>query len=180
MRFTDLDIITLYKLKKNLLKESYTDADDLQQIEDAISIKESVLLEKINEDTSATGGLSVGGEVGSGGVAYATQGNISGMGSVVSAQPGVLPGTTGTIGSGDVSVPFNAGPGKIYQKIPIMGYYHGSRTGRKSRIGRGVIKNLKKMKDMKSKKDTTGSEPAKSKIWSFDDFAKSDINKVKK
>lgn len=34
-------------------------------------------------------------------VGYATLGNFSGMGGVVSAQPGAIPGTTGTTGSGD-------------------------------------------------------------------------------
>lgn len=35
--------------------------------------------------------------------ADATASGVSGMGAVVSAQPGALPGTTGTTGSGDVS-----------------------------------------------------------------------------
>ena len=39
------------------------------------------------------------------GVAYADS-SVSGMGSVISAQPGLLPGTTGTVGSGDVSRSF--------------------------------------------------------------------------
>lgn len=50
------------------------------------------------------GGASSGsGDVG-GGVAYADA-SIPGMGAVVSAQPGELPGQTGTEGSGDIGVP---------------------------------------------------------------------------
>jgi hypothetical protein len=40
---------------------------------------------------------------GDGGVAYANA-STSGMGPVVSPQPGLLPGTTGTVGSGDIGV----------------------------------------------------------------------------
>lgn len=51
--------------------------------------------------------LEDGGSSGSGdgGNAYATA-NVSGMGGVISAQPGGLPGTTGSDGSGDVSFTF--------------------------------------------------------------------------
>jgi hypothetical protein len=49
------------------------------------------------------GGATTGS--GDGGTAYANA-SISGMGPVVSAQPGSLPGTTGTVGSGDVSRTF--------------------------------------------------------------------------
>lgn len=189
MKFTDLDIITLYKLKSSLLNDDKSDKSELENIKEAIQVKELQLendFKLINEDTSATGGLSVGGECGSTGTAYVTQGNVAGMGSIVSPQPGALPGTTGTTGSGDVSAPYNADPKKMIQKIPIMGYYHGSRTGKKSRINRGMIKNLKKMKDMKSRISATNNQEEngeiakKSKIWNFDDFAKSDINKVKR
>jgi hypothetical protein len=41
-----------------------------------------------------------------GGSACATQGSVGGMGDVVSAQPGAIPGTTGTTGSGDIGFPF--------------------------------------------------------------------------
>jgi hypothetical protein len=40
----------------------------------------------------------------------------------------------GTIGSGDISVPYNpGGADRMIQKIPVMGYNHGARTGKKSR-----------------------------------------------
>jgi hypothetical protein len=39
----------------------------------------------------------------------------------------------GTIGSGDISVPYNpGGADRMIQKIPV-GYNHGARTGKKSR-----------------------------------------------
>ena len=41
-------------------------------------------------------------EDGEGGTASATLGNSSGMGDIVAPQPGAIPGTTGTIGSGDL------------------------------------------------------------------------------
>lgn len=41
---------------------------------------------------------------GGGGVAMASAANVGGMGAVVSAQPGYLPGTTGTTGSGDIGI----------------------------------------------------------------------------
>jgi hypothetical protein len=55
---------------------------------------------KFFEDGDGGGSLA-GGD--SGGVAYANA-STPGMGAVVSAQPGLLPGTTGTDGSGDVSM----------------------------------------------------------------------------
>jgi hypothetical protein len=40
----------------------------------------------------------------------------------------------GTIGSGDISVPYNpGGADRMIQKIPVMGYNHGARTGKKER-----------------------------------------------
>jgi hypothetical protein len=66
----------------------------------------------------------------------------SGMGAVVSANPSSLAGSTigtnwgssgGTIGSGDISVPYPGGADRMIQKIPVMGYNHGARTGKKSR-----------------------------------------------
>lgn len=56
------------------------------------------LYKKFFEDGGVSGGDG-------GGTAYADA-SVSGMGPVVSAQPGLLPGTTGTVGSGDVSRTF--------------------------------------------------------------------------
>jgi hypothetical protein len=130
----------------------------------------------LNEDTSATGGPSVGG-----------------MGDVVNAQPSGLAGQTigpswashgGTVGSGDVSVPYNpSGSNRVFQKIPVpaMGQDHGARTGKKSRVKK---LDLKALKDVFAKKqDYTagqGNADRATKVMNFEDFAKSDVNKVKR
>lgn len=160
-----LSLIDLYRIKGRLIKENMQDDPFMIDILDAIDQKEKSIL----EDTSATGGPA-------------------GMGSVVSAQPSSLAGSTvgtnwsgggGTIGSGDVSVPYNpSGGSMMFQKIPAMGYNHGSRTGKKTRGKRMTIKS---MKDIFGKKQdyTKGSE-RKSKVMNFDDFTKDDIIKVKR
>jgi hypothetical protein len=131
--------------------------------------------ECIKEDTSATGGLA-----------------SNGMGAVVSANPSSLAGSTigtnwgsngGTIGSGDISVPYNpGGSDRMIQKIPVMGYNHGARTGKKSREKKVDMKALRLALAGKKKGDDTDSIklPKSKKVMSFDDFAKSDINKIKK
>jgi hypothetical protein len=62
------------------------------------------------------------------------------MGAVVSANPssGIYNwykwgSSGGTIGSGDISVPYNPVVRIEWRKIPVMGYNHGARTGKKSR-----------------------------------------------
>lgn len=129
-----------------------------------------------NENTSATGGPSVGG-----------------MGDVVNAQPSGLAGQTigpswashgGTIGSGDVSVPYNpSGSNRVFQKIPVpaMGQDHGARTGKKTREKKLDMKALKNM--FAKRQDYTagqGNADRATKVMNFEDFAKSDVNKVKK
>jgi len=129
---------------------------------------------EVNEDTSATGGPTVSG----------------GMGAVVSAQPSGLAGATigtswasggGTVGSGDVSVPYNpSGANRVFQKIPVMSKNHGARTGKKSR---GKKLDLQTIKNVFAKKQdyTAGqSKSGEKKVMSFDDFQKNDINKIKK
>lgn len=127
----------------------------------------------VNEDTSATGGPSVGG-----------------MGAVVSANPSSFAGATigtsyssggGTIGSGDASVPYNAGGQRVVQKIPVMGKEHGAKTGKKSRVKK---LDMKALKDIFAKRqDYTageGNADRPSKVMSFDSFQKDNINAVKK
>jgi len=155
----DLSIIELYKIKKRLINEDMADDDLMKKVIEAIDYKE-----KIIEDTSATG-------------------SPAGSGSVVSAQPSGLAGSTiglnwssngGTTGSGDVSVPYNpSGSNRTFQKVPI-GKNHGPRTGKKNREKKLDIKSLKKIfnKTEKSKGDK--------KVMNFDDFTKNDINTIKK
>lgn len=156
---------------------------------------EKIYASLITEDTSATGGPAgsvVGSSVGSAGVAMANA-SIAGMGAVVSPQASSLAGTTmgdnfssqgGTVGSGDVSVPFPVG-GKnpMFQKMP-MGKSHGSRTGKKSREKR---LSMSQLKDIFSKRQdyTKGSEKSVSqkkspRVMNWDNFVKDDLNRVKR
>ena len=125
----------------------------------------------LNEDTSAVGGAP-----------------SNGMGAVVNSQPSSLPGTTfgvnwsangGTEGSGDVSAPYNAGGGKVMQQKFAMGSNHGPRTGTKSRKKKIDMKALKASFD-KIKKDKDSGAKGPGKVMSFDNFIKSNIEKIKK
>lgn len=122
-----------------------------------------------NENTSATGGPSVGG-----------------MGDVVNAQPSGLAGQTigiswasggGKAGSGDVSIPYNpSGSNRVFQKLPVaaMGVEHGAMTGKKSRVKR-LSRNA--IKDIFAKRqDFTAGQ---GKVMNFQDFLKGDTTKVK-
>ena len=125
------------------------------------------LFEEFIFEDSATGGPAgsvTGGSVGSSGVAMANA-SISGMGAVVSPQASSFAGTTmgtnftaggGTVGSGDVSVPFPVGGrNPMYQKME-MGKSHGARTGKKSRQKRLSISQLKNIFNfIKKKKRST-------------------------
>jgi hypothetical protein len=125
------------------------------------------------EDTSATGGLSVG------------------SGGDVSAQPSGLAGATigtnwasggGTEG-GYLSTPYNpSGSNRVFQKEPLsMGKDHGPRTGKKSRVKK---LDLKALKDVFSKRqDFTagqGDTDGKKRVLDFNDFLKNDFNTIKK
>jgi hypothetical protein len=135
---------------------------------------EQYIPSEMNEDTSATGGPAVGG-----------------MGAVVSANPSSFAGSTigtswssggGTIGSGDVGVPYNAGGKGAQMKVPIpMGKEHGAKTGKKSRVKK---LDMKALKDIFAKRqDYTageGNADRPSKVMSFDAFQKDAINTVKK
>lgn len=167
-----LSLMELYQIKSRFLKEGYTDEILFEQIISTIKQKESLLL----EDTSATGGPSVGG-----------------MGAVVNAQPSGLAGTTigtnwasggGSVGSGDVSIPYNpSGSNRVFQKMPSpMGKEHGPRTGKKSRQKR---LDLKALKDIFAKRQdfTSGEGEIKSKdkkVLDFNNFLKNDFNTIKK
>ena len=166
--------MSLYKL--NIIKEK------MEQENLSNSSNYSILCEKITnmeltleEDTSATGGPA---------------GSVGGMGAVVNAQPSGLAGQTigtnwasggGTVGSGDVSVPYNpSGSNRMFQKIPVMGSNHGPRTGKKSREKKLDLKALKSV--FAKRQDFTAGQTknGEKKVMSFDDFKKDDINTIKK
>ncbi len=169
----NLPIVELYLIKKRLINEGMQNDPLMDEVYEAIKYRELMIL----EDTSATGGPCVSG----------------GMGAVVSSQPSGLAGATigtnwssggGTIGSGDVSIPYNPGVGsaRMSQKIPMqMGTSHGSRTGKKSRKKRMTMKTLQQLKNtFAQKQDYTKTGEPKSKVMNFDDFQKADIDKIKK
>jgi hypothetical protein len=166
----ELNIIELYLLKGRIIKEGMSDDILMDEVLEAIEYREQLILE-----TSATGGAVTGG-----------------AGAVVSAQPSGLAGSTigpnwsnngGTTGSGDVSVPYNSGSAKdnMIQKVQ-MGKNHGARTGKKSRKKKLDMKTLKNIFANRPdfSKDGEKKKPGEKKVMDFNDFAKSDINKVKK
>ena len=85
---------------------------------------------------------------------------------------------------GQISVPYNpGGANRVFQKIaaPEMGKNHGAHTGKKSREKKLDMKTLKSM--FSKRQDYMAGEgevERTSKVMSFDNFAKDDINSVKK
>ena len=171
-----LSLYQLYLIKEKMQEENLTQDENYKSLCERISNIESLLED--GGGTSATGGPSVGG-----------------MGAVVNAQPSGLAGQTigtnwasngGTVGSGDVSVPYNpSGANRVFQKIPApgfeMGKDHGPRTGKKSRTKRLDMKTLKNI--FAKKQDYTagqGDVKKEPKVMSFDNFLKNDVNTVKK
>lgn len=176
----EFGLIELYGIRKRI--KLYGQLEELlPEINETIKQKEEELL----ENTSATGGLSVGG-----------------MGAVVSAQPSGLAGATigtnwasggGTTGSGDVSIPYNpSGSNRVFQKEPMaMGKDHGPRTGKKSRKKRLDMKTLKNMLSktqdyQDGQEERTPNKPQnqpsskEKRVVNFNDFLKNDFNTIKK
>lgn len=97
-------------------------------------------------------------------------------------------GTSWASGGGDepgqVSIPYNpSGANRVFQKVaePEMGKNHGARTGKKSREKKLDMKTLKSM--FARRQDYTAGEgevDRPSKVMSFDNFAKDNINTIKK
>ena len=151
----------------NIVKgEDLLEDKDIVDMETFFDDNMDVILnsKKLNEE-SATGGPACAG---------------SGMGAVVSAQPSSLAGSTiganfvnggGTVGSGDVSVPYNpGGDDRMIQKIPLGGFTD-------------LYTNKKKKK--KTDKAVDLNQPVldftpKSNVMSYTDFVKLSLNKPKK
>jgi len=181
-----LSIIELLIIKNKLIKEGNHDEKLMNDVLQAISIKEKMILE---DGTSATGGPSVGG-----------------MGAVVNAQPSGLAGATigtnwssygGKGGSGDpsaksvgiayqqpagsIATPYNpSGANRVFQDVE-MGKNHGAMTGKKTRKKKISMKSLRdiftKRNDFMADQEKSGGSK---KVMNFDDFKKDDITKVKK
>jgi hypothetical protein len=168
----NLPIVELYLIKNRLIKKGMKNDPMMTEVLEAICIKEKMILED-GGGTSATGGPAVGG-----------------MGQVVSAQPSGLAGATigtnwasggGTVGSGDISAPYNpSGANRVFQSVE-MGKNHGAMTGKKTRKKKISMKSLK---DIFSKRADFMADQEKSggskKVMNFNDFKKDDIIKVKK
>jgi hypothetical protein len=166
----EMSLYQLYSIKEKMEQENDSNSKNYIKLCEEISN-----IEKIMEDTSATGGPG---------------GSVGGMGAVVSAQPSGLAGQTigtswasggGTEGSGDISVPYNpSGSNRMQQKIPVMGSNHGPRTGKKSREKKLDLKALKDV--FARRQDFTGGQArsGEKKVMSFDDFKKDDVNTIKK
>jgi hypothetical protein len=97
-------------------------------------------------------------------------------------------GTSWASGGGNepsqVSIPYNpSGANRVFQKVavPEMGKNHGPHTGKKSREKKLDMKTLKNI--FAKRQDYTAGEgevERPSKVMSFDNFTKDDINTVKK
>lgn len=168
-------------MKKMSLYQLYSIREKMEEQDDSNSpnyiklCEEISNIEKLMEDTSATGGPA---------------GSVGGMGAVVSAQPSGLAGQTigtswasggGTVGSGDISVPYNpGGSNRMQQKIPVMGSNHGARTGKKSREKKLDIKALRDVFARRQDFTAGQTRSGEKKVMSFDNFKKDDVNKIKK
>jgi hypothetical protein len=177
-----LNLEELFTLRSNMLLEG----KDISNISNIILEREQDYVNYLNEDTAtggpsgAAGAATVG--YGGGGVGYSNA-TTAGMGAVVSPQPSMFAGVTtepgysaggGSVGSGDISVPYNpGGRKKVFQKIPVD-----NRKGTNKRRKNKMIQGLKNI--FSQKQDYTagqgGSKP--SKIMNFDKFSKDDLNKV--
>lgn len=181
MIYENLNIEQLYHLRGEMVKSG----EDTSEINFLIDCQESEYYLSLKEDTSATGGPSgaVGGVVSSGGVAFGNA-SISGTGAVTAAQPSNNAGVTsdpsfaaggGTIGSGDIGFPYNAGPNKAFQKIPVDNR-KGSNKRRKNKMLAGLKQTIMSRQDF-----TAGQGDSKpKKLMDFDSFSKGEINKVTK
>lgn len=185
MNIYKLSLPQLFDLRGQMISEGL----DTDPISNLIQMREQEYIDSIYEDVSGTGGpagsagaASIG--MGGGGVGYANAA-IGGMGAVTAAQPSIYAGSTmepgfsaggGRTGSGDVSVPYNTGGNKVFQKIAAPDNRKGSNKRRKNKILQG-LKNI-----FSQKQDyTSGQGKSKpGKIMNFDSFSKDDLNKVTK
>lgn len=187
MNIENLTLSELFELRNGMILEG----KNISNINRLISKKETEYSDSIilEDGTSATGGpagaagaASIG--VGGGGVAYSSA-VIGGMGAVVSAQPSTHAGQTispgyeqggGSVGSGDVSMPYNTGGTKVFQKTPAYADRKGTNRRRKNKMLAGLKSALSKRQDF-----TAGQATGKpKKIMNFMDFAKDNLNKVTK
>lgn len=181
MKYDNFSTEELYELRNRMVRKN----EDTSEINFLIDCRESEYYFSIMEDTSATGGPagSSGAVVGGGGVAFGNAA-FGGMGAVTAAQPSNFAGVTsdpsftaggGKTGSGDISVGYNAGPNKMFQKIPVDNR-KGSNKRRKNKMLSGLKQTLMSRQDF-----TAGQGEVKAKrVMDFDSFSKDELNKVTK
>lgn len=170
------DIIIGYQNVKDKTKP-YISHIDIIKGEDLLEDEDIVDLESFIEDNidSVIGSKKINEDSATGGPASA------GMGAVVSAQPSSNPGATvgadwisggGTTGSGDVSIPYNpGGADRMFQKVPVSSFSNSNRFIGKTKNKKTNIKDL--TQPVLDFKPTT-------KVMSYDDFIKKDINVIKR
>lgn len=133
-----LPLDNLKNMKKSF-KWIYNEDPSNDNLENLIIVEQAL---KLCEGGAApAGGAPSGG--GGGGVAMANQGNVGGMGNVVSAQVGSIPGQPGTSGSGDYGMALNGnsapqsdqpqGLGKLLKKLK------GNKKLQKKLKGKGLL-----------------------------------------
>lgn len=163
----------LYILLEKMETSDYK-TSEINIVKKLISKKESLL-----EDSSAGGPASS--SLGGNGVSLSNA-SISGMGAVTSAQPSSTPGALtanwasggGTLGSGDISVPYNpSGKNRMFQKIPIPNGMRRKKQGDPNIITK---KYRNKPIDMKSIKNMFSKKGEKSNVMNFNDFANKDFS----
>ena len=183
MKYSNLNLDELYHLRSQMVMNN----QDTSELNFLIDCGESEYYFSLFEDTSATGGpagsvgaASIG--IGGSGVAYGNAA-IGGMGAVTPAQPSNNAGVTSDpaytaggakIGSGDMSVPYNAGPNKAFQKIPVD-----NRKGSNKRRKNKMIADLRKMVSHQDFTAGQGTDKPK-RLMNFDSFSKDELNKVTK
>ena len=177
-----LNLEELFTLRSNMLLEG----KDISNISNMILEREQDYVNYLNEDTAtggpsgAAGAATVG--YGGGGVGYSNA-TTAGMGAVVSPQPSMFAGVTtepgysaggGSVGSGDISVPYNpGGRKKVFQKISVD-----NRKGTNKRRKNKMIQGLKNIFSQKQDYTAGQGNSKPSKIMNFDNFSKDDLNKV--
>lgn len=184
MSIEKLSLEELFGLRSRMLLEGL----DTSDISDLILIKESEYTNYLNEDTASGGPSGAAGAAtvgyGGNGVAYANA-TTAGMGAVVSPQPSMFAGVTtepgyssggGSVGSGDISVPYNpGGRKKVFQKVATD-----NRKGNSKRRKNKLLQGLKNIFSQKQDYTSGQGESKPSKIMNFDKFSKEDLNKVTK
>jgi len=176
MKFENLNIEELVELRTSMILEG----KDVTSLSFLIDCKESEYLSSLFEDGpgGAAAAASIG--MGGGGVAYSNAAT-GGMGGAVAAQPSNNTGVTTepgyTAGGGktgtDISIPYNAGGTKMFQKAPVDNR-RGTNKRRKNKVLAGLKSVFANRQDF-----TAGQGKDKPKrVMNFDSFSKDELNKV--